>query len=427
MSEHKTNGESEASDSEAVPVEQDHGTEASSDDVDQDQSAQGDSKDRKRRRKGGGFVAWFALLLAVASIALASHPFWPASMRLGPKEDTRAEPRPSVAQADFQALAGRVESIENETDAAVDDLRASMAELAEALERSGDEPAAEVSELAGSVEQLSTRLEQLEGKSNTSLAGLRGRLEELETRVGGQLERFERQLSDVGGDLAGADRDVAARLLLIEADSLFAIAQDQLAVLANTDAARQAWERGMERLSALEGPEYTDVKEQARVEFRRLQAFDLPDVGARVERFHILAAEALQWPVRTASPRTEEPPGASDAGWAARLRSAFGDLVKVESADRAFLAPSDVDLVREQLRTTLQTAALALAGSRRGLAEKLVDQAVWQTERVFDTENATVAEALTWLENTEITDSMPQPPSLTATRAEISRVLEDMR
>lgn len=374
---------------------------------------------RKGQGKGSGSVAWIALLLALVSMGLASFPFWSGWTDLG------LDSGPSVAEV--EALAGRVQSIEQEADAAIEEVRAGLAQLAADLKNSEEASRSGTAALAERVEQVSARIERLQGEHNTSLGGLRSRIEELETEIGRQFEKFELRLSDLGGDLDRADQELAARLLLIEVDSLFAVAQDQLAVLADADAARQAWARGMERLAALDGARFRDLKQQARSDFERLQAFDAPDIPRRVDRLYALAAEVEEWPAISGA---SEGPGVADAddeGWGARLGAVFGDLVKVESTDRQHLAPAAIDLARDQVATTLQTAALALVRSRRDLVARLAEEAIAQIERVFDPQSQAVSGALAWLEEMAAGDQFPEPPVLTASRAEISSLLEGMR
>ncbi|MEX0915919.1 MAG: uroporphyrinogen-III C-methyltransferase [Wenzhouxiangellaceae bacterium] len=370
------------------------------------------SADQSARGRRSGPLAWIALLLALAAISLASHSFWSNWM------DSESGEESSASMAQLEALTDRME---RERSAAMQRVRGDLDRLADEFEDAGPATAA----LSERIDRLGTRVERLQGEQNTELGGVRSRLDDLETEVGRRLELFEQRISNIDSGLDRADRELATRLLLIEVDSLFAIAQDQLAVSAEPAAARRAWARGMQRLERLEGGQFRDLKEQARHEFELVEAFRPPDSTANVERLYRLAAEVGQWP-GTAS-RSEPADASGDGtGWRARIGRVFDNLVKVENVDRAYIGPAEFDFAREQIRTTLQTAALALVRSRPDLAQPLIAEAADRIRHVFDADAAEVAGALEWLEGVA-GDERIEPPSLEASRAEIARLLGGMR
>jgi len=368
--------------------------------------------------RGHGALVWLALLLALASLGLSSYPLW--SEWTGGV--TREAASPSTDQ--FESLVDRVEQTRGDNLAAIEAVRAELAELStEAGESNADMDA-----LDRRIDQIGARLETLEGKQNTELGGVRSRLEELESRVGRRLEQFETRLSNLSPDLDSAEQDLSTRLILMEIDSLFAIAQDQLAVSGEPGSAIAAWQRGMERLGTLNGAEFENLKTSAQREYNRLKEFSPPETGPQVERLYRIAADVSAWPVRAArSEAPVEPTAVGADGWRDRLGNVFDSLVQVETVDSEILRPGEIELVREQVRTTLHTAALALVRSSPELAGRLVDTAAADIQRVFDTETAAVSEALTWLEALPAGDSRLVPPSLTASRVEISRLLGGAR
>ena len=131
--------------------------------------------------------------------------------------------------------------------------------------------------------------------------------------------------------------------------------------------------------------------------------------------------------MNTIQPGQQPTEPASDEGWRARLGRVVGSLVRVESVDREFLGPDEVDLARERVRSTLQTAALAMARSRPDLARGLIGEATEAVQRVFDTDATNVSEALSRLEDIASSTDRVEPPELADSRAEISRLLGGMR
>lgn len=371
------------------------------------------------RRARSGPLVWLTMLVALVALGLASYPFWAHWLQPG-----AAEPAgPSASE--FERLAGRVDEIRQDSVAEITTLRERLDELSAAFEADTQGPGA--SDLAGRIDQLSVRLERLQGERNTAIGGLRTRLEELESEVGRRLEQFELRLSNVGSNLDRADRDLATRLLLMEVDSLFAIAQNQLVAGGDGGVALQAWERAMARMAGLDGAEFDDLKDAARREFSRLQAYSPPDPSLQMERLFEMADSVAEWPVKTLQPGNRPAEPGSDEGWRARLGRVIGGLVRVESVDREFLGPDEVDMARERVRSMLQTAALAIVRSRPELARKVIGQAVDAAKSVFDSDSAAVAEALGRLEEIAATIDRVEPPELGDSRAEISRLLGGMR
>jgi len=416
MSEHQ-----EQDDSRPVEAEDDAVEDAAtdSDDASKQSAATG------ARRKSAGVVAWLALLLAVAAAGLAGQPYW--QRWVGEESDRAAAPATPTA-AEFRSLADRVESIDGAGRQAVQELRDGMADLEAELAAGLETETAPPPGLVQRLERLEARIERVQGEQNASLGAIRSRVEDLEEQVGRRLEQFDLRLDDVGLASDRAAGDLATRVRLVEVDSLFALAQDQLAVSASVDAARSAWQRGLERLAALEAPQFDDLKRTARREFEQLRAFDKPDTNARVDRIFAIVSDIDQWPAASGRAQPERASASSSTGWRRRLGSVFDELVTIESVDDQHLSQAEVDLERVQLRATLQSAALALVRADYAMARGLVEQALRSASRAFDTDSPRVEEAIAWLSDLA---AQPGPgqrlPQLEDSRAEIARLLESLR
>lgn len=401
-----------------------------SDDGDTAAEAADKLADAGRNSRGGsgggsrsGLLVWLALVLALAAIALSSYPFWSAWQK-------PVSPGPTgPSSSEFETLAGRVEALRDDSEAAAADLRSEIERLAAKIDAGLRGPSSD--ELVDRIDQLSIRLERSQGERNTALSGLRSRLADLESEVGRRLEQFDLKLSNTGRNLDQANNDTASRLQLMGIDSLFAIAQDHLAVTANAAAARKAWVRATERLAGLEGAEFERLKAASRRELRVLRAYNPPDTEAWVQRLFQIADEVVQWPPKNAQPA--DPPADQPAepeaneGWRERMGRIFGKLVTIESVDREFVGPAEIDRARERVRTALRAAALALLRHHPALASRLVNEAEKVAREAFDPDSARVKNALDWLENFSKDADSPEPPMLTESRAEISRLLGELR
>lgn len=384
------------------------------------------SRDDRVRSGRAGPLAWLAMLVALAALALASYPFWSHWLMPGSAEQT------GPSTSDFEQLSDRVESIGRESLTGIEALRQTLDQLSSEFETDAQGPDADVlvdriEQLSDRIDQLSTRLERLQGERNTELGGLRSRQEDLEAEVGRRLEQFELRLSNVGSNLDRADHDLATRLLLMEVDSLFAIAQNHLEISGEAGVAVQAWERAMGRLTALDGAEFESLKETARREFSRLQDYRPPDLGMQVDQLFGMADSVADWPVKTIQPGQSPADGEPEKGWRARLARVAGSLIRVESVDREFMGPGEIDLARERVRGLLQTAASALARSRPDLARGLISEAEDAVREIFETDAASVSAALARLEEITSNADRVQPPELADSRAEIARLLGEMR
>ena len=432
MSEHR---EKDAS---SQPPAEENAAEAGDAAGTQVEASASDTGKKTVRRAGSGAIAWVALLLAAIAAGLATQPHWD-QLFAGADKKAAETARPAMEQ--FRSLADRLEDTAETAEQnaqTLEQLSQNLAELETELRTAlNDRPAKDFYERA---EQLAARLERLEGQFNTRLGGVRGRVEDLEEQVGRRLEQFELRLADFGAGLDRADRDLATRMRLVEVDSLFALAQDQLAVSGNVAVARRAWQRGLERLAVLQDAEFTELKKIARQEFERLEGFRPPDTAADVERLYTIVDAIGEWPAaysqvddssqaddssQTQARQDSETPS---AGWRDRLGGVFDELVTIESVDRDHFSPAEVDLVRERLQSTLQAAAVALVRADQDTARRLIERVLARAERGFDSDAGPVEESLQWLSRLAARDDDDiRPPSLEDSRAEIARLLGRVR
>jgi len=433
MSENEVHEETheKSHDTTAEPPAEEDAAEADEDSGSAAEPAASETGETTARRRGSGAIAWLALLLAVTAAGLAARPYWSQWIPIGSQKTTD---KALLTAAEFQTLTDRVENIGAKVERnsqAIDESLQGLEDLEADLKAGLRERPTQ--DFSGRADRLATRLERLEGEYNTRFGGVRSRVEDLEERVGRRLEQFRLRLADAGAGAERTDQDLATRLRLVEVDSLFALAQDQLALSDNADAARKAWRRGLERLTALEGSRFDDLKRIARREFDKLEAFRPPDTAADIDRLYTIVDEVGDWPARAGKSSESEQAQAqasetSSAGWRDRLGGVLAGLVTIESVDGEYVSPAEVDLERERVQTNLQAAALALVRARQDTAQRLIQRVLARAELHFDTNDEAVEESLQRLSDLVARDDRERrAPLLEESRAEIARLLGSAR
>jgi len=366
--------------------------------------------------RGPGAVAVLALLLAAAALVLAARPWWPWPDPMQPDESEQQR----LARLD--ALETHLAEVEDQADRAASMARSALervAARAEAVERaeSGMDATRQ------RIDALRTRIERQDGDLNADLEALRTRIESVEASVSRRLEEFALEQARFSGDIADAEQDLAQRLLLIELERLFATAADLAETLNDRAAARAVWQRALDRMQALDGARFADLRRHAAEALEQLDG-GASDATAGVRRLGELAADAARWPIRgqpDAAPATSATVGGSR--WA-RLRGVFDNLVKVEPLAAERLSPAQVEMERARVAALLQTAALALARGDELAAARLAEQAMAVIEQVFEPGDADIVAALDALRRVadQGADEL-QAPAISATRSEIRRLI----
>ena len=323
-------------------------------------------------------LAGFALVLALAALALAGYLAW-QGRGVG------------TEQADTEASIASLSDNLDEALATLDGLRERLATLAESDAAYDDE-----------IESLERQLE-----------GLLDRYENVPARLSG----LETAITSLQGISAG----VRDNWWLSEAEYYMQIANAQLQLAGNPRLARLALEFADERVRQLGNPALTDVRRALARELRALEAMEKPDIEGITIQLASLADSMESLPVeehvRTSG--REPVPAGDDAGAfdraAESLKRAFSDVVSVRRTDeevRPLLSPDARWFLRANLKLQLQTARLAmLRGERTVFEQSLADAASWLRE-YFDTDSAAVTSALGTIEQVRDAYVTVDPPDI---------------
>lgn len=205
-----------------------------------------------------------------------------------------------------------------------------------------------------------------------------------------------------------------------EALALLALAQRQLKIDRNVDAALDAMTTADSRLAQLREPALSTVRKQLTADLESLRSFERPDldrITAQLRQAEIDAA-ALTTAGIAAETATEAPAAGSDSpGPIARawqlVKQALGSLVTVRSTaagSSALLTRDQQNLQRQQLQVLLLEARLAIArADQKAFASAIGEARSWLVDHFARTDAsvATLASKLTQLAAMDIAPPLP--------------------
>ncbi|NNF40730.1 MAG: hypothetical protein HKN64_05075 [Woeseiaceae bacterium] len=326
-----------------------------------------------KKRSGGGFVAWLALLLSAAAIGAVGLDY----VRDRDAADTVAD---SDAQLrNLTASIGATQDLMTSLEASVSSLAELDAERSAAIERIS--------------RQLDDRLQQIES-------------------VPGRLATVEASLATLQGVSTGA-RDA---WLLAEAEYYMQIANAQLQLANNPELAMLALTHADERILQLADPRLTNVRQALSDELRALEVMEKPDTAGITLTLASLSSVVDSLPLRQEAAAQAAEPAAGvdpelsgmDRAWAS-VRNAMDGVVKVRNVDEvspALVAPEARYFLRANLSLQLQAARIALLRGEEAIFRQSLDDADRWIGDYYDEDSTAVTSARQTI--AEIRDSVFQ-------------------
>lgn len=310
------------------------------------------------RKRGGGFVAWLALLLAILAVAAAGY---------GLYVDARAR-----AAADPAERAAELDS-----------LRTSVATTQEALVSLEQEIAASTRLAAGRDDDIARLSNELDER-NRLLESLRGRLAGVEASL---------------ASLQGVSADARESWLLAEAEHYMQIANAQLQLANNPELAKLALNFADERVAELADPRLTLVRRALADELRALEVMQITDVAGVTLTLASVANSVDTLPLRQqemtrerATPELDpELTGVERA--IASVKRALGGIVSVRRTDQdlePLIAPQASYFLRANLKLQLHAARLALLRGEKSVFRQSLDIADEWLAEYYDTDSVAV-------------------------------------
>jgi len=389
---------------EAAPEPAAGSDEAGSDTADADHASL-DEKETGRRqtadappaRRGGRGVAWFALLLALAALALATMPFW------APSEEPEApanDPRLDEFRAEIDALRQRLGEAE-QSDPAVDELRQSLNARMDSLEAGTESLRDSADQPDPALRRLESRIEQIAGDTNATVEALRARIAEAEGEIESRLAGFEQGLDGLEGDVRQTAARLSERLRLLRIEALLATGADRMLLFGDHAGAERAWDAALSQAESLDGSRYQQLRERIAEDLTQLRSVGRQaDPSARASSLLTAAGTVSNWPLKAdaaaQADQSETAPegGAEEAGWRQRLGGLMDRLVVVERTDDVFLDPSERERARERAEALMEALALTLLQGEYGRAEMLAGELDRHIRAVFVADDPAVAEVL---------------------------------
>ncbi|MEQ1578955.1 MAG: uroporphyrinogen-III C-methyltransferase [Steroidobacteraceae bacterium] len=205
-----------------------------------------------------------------------------------------------------------------------------------------------------------------------------------------------------------------------EALALLALAQRQLKIDRNVDAALDAMTTADSRLAQLREPALSTVRKQVTADLESLRSFERPDldrITAQLRQAEIDAAALTTAGIAAETAMETSVAGSDSPGPIARawllVKQALGSLVTVRSTtagSSALLTRDQQTLQRQQLQVLLLEARLAIArADQKAFASAIGEARSWLDDHFARTDAtvATLASELTQLAATDIAPPLP--------------------
>ncbi|MCX9154586.1 uroporphyrinogen-III C-methyltransferase [Niveibacterium sp. 24ML] len=302
------------------------------------------------------------------------------------------------------------------------------------------------------LELLQQQVAQRLGESDAATREVKGRAKEVQDSLqalGNRLAVQEARIAESQGQQAALEalyQDLSRsrdEWVLAEVEQALNIAQQQLQLAGNVQAALIALQSAEARLAGFERPQLLPLRKSIARDIERLKALPMADISAMglalenlIERIDTLPlafehsppkpaekarkAQAAAKPVAAASAPVE----AAAPPWYEQLLGDFWHevrgLIRIERLDRpdpALLSPSQTVFLRENLRLRLLSARLALLQRDGRVFREDTKQAAAWMERYFDVSDRDVAMRLTDLRKAQGAKLAVELPNLNETLA----------
>ncbi|GAA5178829.1 hypothetical protein GCM10025771_18960 [Niveibacterium umoris] len=295
---------------------------------------------------------------------------------------------------------------------------------------------------------LQQQVAQRLGESDAATREVKGRAKEIQDALqalGNRLAVQEARMAESQGQQAALEalyQDLSRsrdEWVLAEVEQALNIAQQQLQLAGNVQAALIALQSAEARLAGFERPQLLPLRKSIARDIERLKALPMADISAMglslenlIDRIDTLplafehsppqVEKAKSKPVKGAKPVEQSAPVVDEPSWYARLANDFWlelrGLIRIERLDRpdpALLSPAQTTFLRENLRLRLLSARLALLQRDGRVFREDIKQAVAWMERYFDVDDRDVAMRLSELRKAQGAKLSVELPNLNET------------
>jgi len=302
---------------------------------------------------------------------------------------------------------------------------------------------------------LQQQVAQRLGESDAAAREAKSQARDVQERMNAQANRVavvEAKLADAQGQQAALEalyQDLSRSLdewVLAEVEQALNIAQQQLQLAGNVQAALIALQSADQRLTGFDRPQLLPLRKSIARDIDRLKALPMADISSiglslenLIDRIDTLPLAFEHMPkvekpvrgsTRNAGPKAKQSEPAAEApNWLTALASDFWgevkQVIRVERLDRpdpALLSPSQAVFLRENLRLRLLSARLALLQRDGRVFRDDTKQAADWMDRYFDTADRDVMQLLSELRKMQGVRLSIELPNLNDTLAALRNV-----
>ncbi|MCL2657492.1 MAG: uroporphyrinogen-III C-methyltransferase [Betaproteobacteria bacterium] len=294
---------------------------------------------------------------------------------------------------------------------------------------------------------LQQQVAQRLGESDAAARDAKAQARELQDRLEAQLSRLavvEARMAEAQGQRAALDalyQDLSRsrdEWVLAEIEQALNVAQQQLQLAGNVQAALIALQSAEQRLSGFDRPQLLPLRKSIARDIEKLKAVPMADISSiglslenLIERidalplaFEHMPKAAQRGARRNAGAPAQSAPAAEEPSWWSALASDYWteikQVIRVERLDRpdpALLSPSQAVFLRENLRLRLLSARLALLQRDGRVFRDDTRLAAEWMERYFDVADHDVAQRVAELRRMQTVRLSLELPTLNDTLA----------
>jgi uroporphyrin-3 C-methyltransferase len=205
------------------------------------------------------------------------------------------------------------------------------------------------------------------------------------------------------------------RLDLAEAGYLLRLANERLQLFGDPDGADLALQFADSQLDAMQDPLFLPVRRDIAESRQALASVTKPDVLSINARINGLQEAIPSWPFAGEAPVVVTAEPTEELGWWARFKGAFSGLVTVRrqtTDEDVLLSLEDKDYLRQGLWLQLETARLAVMRRDASTYDSALKRVVATLEQRFETEAATVSQAISAAAELSGIDIAPPMPDI---------------
>ncbi len=296
---------------------------------------------------------------------------------------------------------------------------------------------------------LQTQVAQRLGESDAAAREAKSQARDVQERMNAQGNRvavLEAKLAEAQGQQAALEalyQDLSRsrdEWVLAEVEQALGVAQQQLQLAGNVQAALIALQSADQRLSGFDRPQLLPLRKSIAHDIDRLKAVPMADISSLglslenlIDRIDTLplafehsprAEKKARTPMAGQSAPVEEAPSWF-AAFASDIWSDIRNVIRIERLDRpdpALLSPSQAVFLRENLRLRLLSARLALLQRDGRVFRDDTKQAAAWMDRYFDVADRDVAQRIAELRNMQNVRLSIELPNLNDTLAALRNV-----